>query len=190
VKQWHNSQMSTWGSGIKVSVNSQVGELSAPAKMVPERIKLDSLTALRFFAAAMVVVSHAAGLFHFMNKPAIVDLPLAQGVSFFFVLSGFILTYNYPDLSGIKATGKFWRARLARVWPAHAFALLLGIFILDLKPLTQMGVPLYQNIIAHFAMVHGWILQEQFFFSINPPSWSISTEFAFYLLFPLLIWKQ
>lgn len=190
MKQWHNSQMSTWGSGIKVSVNSQVGELSAPAKMVPERIKLDSLTALRFFAAAMVVVSHAAGLFHFMNKPAIVDLPLAQGVSFFFVLSGFILTYNYPDLSGIKATGKFWRARLARVWPAHAFALLLGIFILDLKPLTQMGVPLYQNIIAHFAMVHGWILQEQFFFSINPPSWSISTEFAFYLLFPLLIWKQ
>jgi peptidoglycan/LPS O-acetylase OafA/YrhL len=136
------------------------------------------------------VVSHSACLFHFMNKPAIVDLPLAQGVSFFFVLSGFILTYNYPDLNGLKATGKFWRARLARVWPAHAFALLLGIFVFDLKPLTMMGTPLYQNILAHFAMVHGWILQEQFFFSINPPSWSISTEFAFYLLFPLLIWKQ
>jgi peptidoglycan/LPS O-acetylase OafA/YrhL len=190
LKQWHNSQMSTWGSGIKVSVNSQVGELSAPEKTAPERIKLDSLTALRFFAAAMVVVSHAACLFHFMNKPAIIDLPLAQGVSFFFVLSGFILTYNYPELSGIKAAAKFWRARLARVWPAHAFALLLGIFVFDLKPLTLTGVPLYQNILAHFAMVHGWILQEIYFFSINPPSWSISTEFAFYLLFPLLIWKQ
>jgi peptidoglycan/LPS O-acetylase OafA/YrhL len=182
--------MSTWGSGIKVSVNSQIGELSAPAKIAPERIKLDSLTALRFFAAAMVVVSHAAGLFHFMSKPAIIDLPLAQGVSFFFVLSGFILTYNYPDLGGIKATGRFWRARLARVWPAHAFALLIGLFVFDLKSLALMGTPLYQNILAHFAMVHGWILQEQFFFSINPPSWSISTEFAFYLLFPLLIWKQ
>ena len=39
-------------------------------------------------------------------------------------------------------------------------------------------------------MVHGWILQGQFYFSFNPPSWSISTEFAFYLLFPLLIWKH
>jgi peptidoglycan/LPS O-acetylase OafA/YrhL len=64
------------------------------------------------------------------------------------------------------------------------------MFVLDLRPFALMGTPLYQNILAHFAMVHGWILQEQFFYSINPPSWSISTEFAFYLLFPLLIWKQ
>lgn len=186
--------MSTWSNGIKVSVDSQVGALSVPEEVVPERtslerIRLDSLTALRFFAAAMVVVSHAALFFHFLAKPAIVNLPLAQGVSFFFVLSGFILTYNYPKITGIQAVLSFWRARLARIWPAHAFALALGMFLFGLKPLAQLGIPAYQNILAHFAMVHGWILQDRFFFTINPPSWSISTEFAFYLLFPLLIWK-
>ena len=55
----------------------------------------------------MVVVTHSAGLFHFLAKPAIMDLPLAQGVSFFFVLSGFILTYNYPKLNGVENTLKF-----------------------------------------------------------------------------------
>ena len=138
----------------------------------------------------MVVVSHAAGMFHFLDKPSIINLPLAQGVSFFFVLSGFILTYNYPKLAGKTEILQFWRARFARIWPAHAFALFICIFVFALKPLTAWGVPLVYNIAAHALMIHGWLLQDQFFFTINPPSWSISTEFAFYLLFPLLIWKQ
>lgn len=156
----------------------------------PEKARLDALTALRFLAAGMVVVSHAAGVFHCLDKKWLIDLPLAQGVSFFFVLSGFILTYNYPRLSGVKEVWQFWRARFARIWPAHVFTLFLCLFVFALKPLTTWGVPISYNIAAHVAMIHGWILQDQFFFTINPPSWSISTEFAFYLLFPLLIWKQ
>jgi peptidoglycan/LPS O-acetylase OafA/YrhL len=163
---------------------------TAESAAAPEKARLDALTALRFFAAGMVVVSHAAGVFHCLDKKWLIDMPLAQGVSFFFVLSGFILTYNYPQLGGVKEVLQFWRARVARIWPAHVFTLFLCLFIFALKPLTTWGLPITYNIAAHLAMVHGWILQDQFFFTVNPPSWSISTEFAFYLLFPFLIWKQ
>ena len=54
--------------------------------------KLDALTSLRFIAATMIVFYHMKGfaLFGF-SGPSF----LAQGVSFFFVLSGFILAYVY-----------------------------------------------------------------------------------------------
>jgi peptidoglycan/LPS O-acetylase OafA/YrhL len=54
--------------------------------------KLDALTSLRFFAAAMIVVHHGHRVFGSMGLAE--SLPLDQGVSFFFVLSGFILAYN------------------------------------------------------------------------------------------------
>ncbi len=56
--------------------------------------KLDQLTSLRFFAALMIVFHHLEGLFGI----SIVRFHLDHGVSFFFVLSGFILTYVYPQL--------------------------------------------------------------------------------------------
>src|SRR5882762_3313186 len=87
--------------------------------------KLDALTTLRFFAAAMIVVHHSRGNFGIPSDWA-VHLPLDQGVSFFFVLSGFILVYVYPRLDTWDARRKFWLARFARIWPAHitAFGLL------------------------------------------------------------------
>ena len=65
----------------------------------------------------MIVVSHSAGKFNCDPHNTIENLPLAQGVSFFFVLSGFILTYVYKDLAGLKQTMHFLAARVARVWP-------------------------------------------------------------------------
>ena len=59
--------------------------------------KLDVFTSLRFFAAVMIVVYHSNGLFGF-SKDRIPILEWCQGVSFFFVLSGFILAYVYPKL--------------------------------------------------------------------------------------------
>ena len=50
-----------------------------------------------------------------------------HGVSFFFVLSGFILTYAYPTLPDAEAVRRFWVARFARLWPVHIVAALLFI---------------------------------------------------------------
>jgi peptidoglycan/LPS O-acetylase OafA/YrhL len=139
--------------------------------------KLDQLTSLRFLAALMIVVHHSAGLFGTGESP----VNYGQGVSFFFVLSGFILTYVYPTLSGFDAVRRFWRARVARIWPAHAAALVIGAVLVGypwLDPATLR---------ANVTMTHSWLPWSKFYFSYNAVSWSISTEFFFYLEFPLLI---
>ena len=46
-------------------------------------------------------------------------IALGQGVSFFFVLSGFILTFVYPTLDTGREVRGFWLARFARIWPAY-----------------------------------------------------------------------
>lgn len=85
--------------------------------------KLDALTGLRFFAALGIAILHARGA---MGIPAefheLVFPTLIQGVSFFFVLSGFILTYKYPSLEDAAARRRFLWSRFSRLWPAHMFA--------------------------------------------------------------------
>lgn len=143
-------------------------------------IKLDQLTSLRFFAAAMIVIHHSAGLFGFGTPPT--PFILGQGVSFFFVLSGFILAYVYPKLSTFSEVRRFLYARFARIWPAHVVTFLLAFWLLSHKWNTEIAL-------ANLTLVHAWIPQQSYFFSYNAPSWSISAEFFFYLVFPVLIYR-
>lgn len=143
--------------------------------------RLDQLTSLRFFAALMIVVHHADGLFGIGRAP----VNLGQGVSFFFVLSGFILAYVYPRLEGPGEVRRFWLARFARIWPAYLVTFLFAFALLPFQWNTLTGV-------AHLAMVQAWIPLSIFYFSYNAVAWSISTEAFFYLVFPLLVrnWAQ
>lgn len=143
--------------------------------------KLEALTGLRFVAAAIIVVGHAAlvGLF-----PAI-DFIYTHGVTIFFVLSGFILCHAYSKLEGWKEFKKFWTLRIGRIWPVHIFTLLLFIpVVYDEGNILEF--------IANAFMVHAWIPDEPYYYSFNAPSWSISTEFFFYLTFPFLVmnWRK
>lgn len=147
--------------------------------------KLPALTSLRFFAAFMIVISHAGGLF---GLHGIVDnFTLAHGVSFFFVLSGFILTYNYAGENREVNWSAYFLHRFARLWPLHIAATVLW-FAMFAHPLdATMAQPLaYEALIANIFMVQSWIPIRHFFFSYNAASWSIATEAMFYLLFPLL----
>ncbi len=150
-----------------------------------EKPRIDSLTSLRFFAAAMIVLYHCSG--HFGISTRLASIGLGQGVPFFFVLSGFILTYVYPELKGAAATTKFLVARFARIWPAH-LASLLAWMIFVAGPDQLQFLPLLANAL----MVHAWIPLKPFVMSGNIVSWSISTEFGFYFFFPILIqhWKR
>lgn len=153
------------------------------------REKLDALTSLRFFAAAMIVAGHGqldfgqAGFSRFATS-----FPTPQGVSLFFVLSGFVLSYAYPTLHSWSHVARFWWARFARIWPAHAFALILLVAAmpdwtyLNLTPERPLPV-----ILANLLMVHAWIPVKDYYESLNVVSWSISTEFFFYFTFPFLI---
>jgi peptidoglycan/LPS O-acetylase OafA/YrhL len=151
------------------------GEAAAASRVTAPR--LDALTSLRFFAAMMIVFHHARDRFGIGHA----DVGLGQGVSFFFVLSGFILAYVYPNLDAPGSVAKFWRARVARVWPAHLAALALGLVLVDF----QYRGPLV--LLANVLMLHAWVPLPAVSFSYNSPSWSISTELFFYLVFPWFI---
>jgi peptidoglycan/LPS O-acetylase OafA/YrhL len=136
------------------------------------RRRLSALTGLRFVAASMVFVLHS------MPQPE-KWLALDQGVSFFFVLSGFVLTYIYPDLPDLDAVKRFYIARVARLWPLHLLTMLFVVVI--------AGIPSVEALALNALLLQAWVPVQGIYFSYNAVSWSISTEVFFYLLFPLLI---
>jgi len=145
--------------------------------------RLDALTSLRFFAALMIVVHHTASydLFGFSDKIQNTGV-LNTGVSFFFVLSGFILAYVYPKLETWVEIRRFLWARIARVWPGLLASFFIAFWLL---PLTWE----YKTGLANLFMVNAWVPYFSYAFSYNAPSWSISTEFFFYIAFPFLIFR-
>lgn len=150
--------------------------------------KLNALTSLRFIAAAMIVLGHCHGEFGRTSRIA-EYFALNQAVSFFFVLSGFILVYVYPELNSSRDRGRFLLARVARIWPAHAasFVLLLILAPMTLRPSIRDSIPWV--VTANLLMVQSWIPLWNYFLSFNGVSWSISTEFFFYLCYPFLIYR-
>jgi peptidoglycan/LPS O-acetylase OafA/YrhL len=154
--------------------------------------RLDALTSLRFVAAAMIVLSHAHPLFGSFGIAN--AAPMGQGVSFFFVLSGFILTYNYPSLPDKAAIQHFWLARFARVWPLHAVMCLLWIAVLFDFDRQQFfpGVWGMIKLGANLLLLQSWVPLKEWSLSFNGVAWSLSVEAFFYLCFPLLIaaWRR
>jgi peptidoglycan/LPS O-acetylase OafA/YrhL len=73
-------------------------------------LRLDSLTGLRFFAALAVVLVHVGGQFATARWLLTVESYGYAGVSFFFVLSGFVLTWSHRE----QSAGRFWWRRFAR----------------------------------------------------------------------------
>lgn len=146
---------------------------------------LDALTALRFFAAAGIVLFHTMAAFgvdywHWMSHQ---QLAMCQGVSFFFVLSGFILTRVYPSLPDFKGVLAFWRARVARIWPTHILCLILQAFA---GP-THVVLKDWALVLASACLAQSWFPDKKIFFYLNPPAWSLSAEVFFYACFPLLL---
>jgi peptidoglycan/LPS O-acetylase OafA/YrhL len=148
--------------------------------------KIDSLTPLRFVAAALIVVHHSRGML-WLPPDIFRTVSFDHAVSFFFILSGFVLMHVYPTLEGGAAIRRFWVARFARIWPAHLTAFLLFSFLF--VPWTiYVYEPRYTFLaILNLLMVQAWIPIKEFFFSFNAVAWSISTEFFFYLLFPFIV---
>jgi peptidoglycan/LPS O-acetylase OafA/YrhL len=108
--------------------------------------------------------------------------PGYAGVSFFFVLSGFILAFNYAPR--VADRGDFWFRRFARIWPTHALTFVIAIPIgLD----TTNFVGSAATAVLNLALLQSWMPQPEIYFSFNRLSWSISNEAFYYALFPVLL---
>ncbi len=143
-------------------------------------MRLDSLTGLRFFAAYMVLLHH-------FNNFALLPLMWrwpgvgTTGVSFFFVLSGFVLTWSFVPLD---TPSRFYWRRFARIWPLHLVTTLLAI------PVFYMGrdIPMnWTGVILSVFLLHAWVPSAGVYFAGNPASWSLSCEMFFYAIHPFLV---
>jgi peptidoglycan/LPS O-acetylase OafA/YrhL len=164
--------------------------------------EIKALTGLRIVAAVWVV------LFHF--RPMLSDVspdfreylsPVlncgAQGVDLFFILSGFVLAWNYLDRMGkswsTRETVHFLWLRLARVWPVYLVTLhLAAVWVILTLHVGHVPSPDVAKLTAisyvrQVLLVQLWF--EPFFDGTtwDGPAWSISAEWLAYLLFGLLV---
>ncbi|WP_030253824.1 acyltransferase family protein [Streptomyces violens] len=155
---------------------------------VPRDRKLDSLTGLRFIAAFMVVLSHVGT--NLLPRVAPDQIPLllvlhelgAVGVSFFFILSGFVLTWVAQDNDTV---GRFWRRRFFKIYPNHVVTFLAACLLAAAAGHALSG----RDTLATLFLVHSWIPSQQLQFNLwsNTPTWSLACELLFYLAFPVLL---
>ncbi|MEI2829300.1 acyltransferase [Pseudomonas mosselii] len=160
---------------------------SPQVRTVIAKRQLDALTSLRFFAAAMIVLTHAHPIFGSFGIAE--AAPLGQGVSFFFVLSGFILAYNYREFSRNGSISRFLVARFARVWPLHLVTCIIWIgLIFHFDRNTYFGGESgTARLITNLLLIQSWIPYKLWSLSFNGVAWSISNEMFFYLMFPMLL---
>lgn len=172
--------MATPASGARAAPSTDV--------TVAERVgvaRLDSLTGLRWWAAFAVFGHHMTNL---------APLPIAEmlrygnyGVAFFFVLSGFVLTWSArPETSA----STFWWRRFARIYPSHFIALLLAIpvfYSFAPDPAHSWVKPIDVGILLlSVVLLQGWSLNPAILFSGNPAAWTLTCEAFFYALHPAL----
>jgi peptidoglycan/LPS O-acetylase OafA/YrhL len=166
------------------------------------RGEIKALTGLRIVAAVWVVLFHFRPMLGdaspgFRDAIAPVLNCGAQGVDLFFILSGFVLTWNYLDRMGrswsTRATLHFLWLRLARVWPVYLVTLHLAalwvIFTLHVGhvPSPDAGQLTAISYVRQILLVQLWFVPFFDDSSWDGPAWSISAEWLAYLLFGLLV---
>jgi len=153
-------------------------------------MKLYPLTSLRFFAALAVLFEHFFQLIGASTDGSVqfVSRVSSQGyiwVGFFFVLSGFIISYSFEN-SRDKSHNKWFPylyRRFARLYPVHLITLLFFCY-------HFLGGAQYVNVggfIVNALMLQSWVPSPTSYWGFNSVSWSISCEMFFYVAFIFLI---
>lgn len=145
--------------------------------------RLDNIQILRGIAACLIVFVHASG----RVQDRILDgwlLVGFSGVDLFFVLSGFIILYvSYEHLGSKEYFSYFLSRRLIRVYPIH---LVIAMAILIIFPIVIQNKSLDLLGIFRSLMLYPTPTK----FHINPPTWTLSHELIFYLIFSSAFWLR
>ena len=155
--------------------------------------RIDDLTCCRAVFACWVFIYHLnLQLFEaFLFGPL---TPIVKrgylGVDAFFMLSGLVLAHAHPALGeSWREIRRFWGRRLLRIYPVHFVVIFL--LALLLAAATAFGINPRdpgrfsgEELIRNLLLIHGWGTSGRW--AWNYPSWSVSTEWAGYLAFPVL----
>ncbi len=161
----------------------------APAQVVTRpaasvrKPQLPALTGVRTLLAVNIM------FFHFTPPHMTVLYPLINNsyvfVGFFFLLSGYILAYNYADRATPLRKHDFWRARFARLYPIYLLSLLLFAGMLGAEWSARSHGQFLAGLVLTPLLLQGWSPQLATFW--NTVAWTLSCEAAFYFAFPWII---
>src|SRR5262245_41059626 len=150
---------------------------------------LAALTSLRFFAAMYVLLFHYGPIYPPLYSGFI--RTGYTGVTFFFILSGFILAHNYHrvDFKERNDRYRYFTARLSRIYPVYILSLLVGapfaVAMINKMPSGGLATLAASSGLLTPLGLQAWLPGASCV--INCPSWSLSVEFFFYMLFPFLV---
>jgi peptidoglycan/LPS O-acetylase OafA/YrhL len=167
---------------------------------LPPTKQLLPLTGFRFFLAIWVVSYHQTWPDHYLG-PVMQKLPDALfcllrtgyvAVGFFFVLSGFVLSYAHSLTQPLssKQLFQFGVSRFARIYPTYCLGLLLiaHFALRSWSPVTPLSN--ISNTILNWTLLQSWIPHAAL--TWNAPGWSLSDEAFFYCCFPFIgvaLWR-
>jgi peptidoglycan/LPS O-acetylase OafA/YrhL len=146
--------------------------------------KLPALTGIRTLLAIFII------LFHF-TPPHLGPLyPIIDNayvfVGFFFLLSGFVLTYNYSESATTLSKREFWLARMARLYPVYVLVLAISAGFIRDEWYVRSHEEFWRGIILTPFLLQGWSPELATFG--NTVAWTLCSEFMFYLAFPFLLY--
>lgn len=163
----------------------------AHTKMPGQHIR--QLTGVRFFAAFGVVICHFSREIELPQATWFLADFMGSFVGLFFVLSGFVLTFNYHSLAEDRSRRRYRAylvSRLARIVPGYWLALLIMLLVYwtqgfpnDHRGAGEWTLGFVLNLFALQAWIPDMFLQQ----SWNAPGWSISSELFFYSVLPVFL---
>ena len=182
-----------------------VGQLkSSPPSSTPSpsrRPNLPSLTGARWWAAMLVYVLHALVFLPvypfqkselFRQIHTVVPMQLGSaGVTFFFILSGFLIYWSNSEVSGVSDALYYCRRRVTKIFPMHLITLVM--FVLASATVTASSITWALSFdrlkvwLPNALLIHTWNPDWAVLGGMNVPSWSLCAEMLFYLTFPLFV---
>jgi peptidoglycan/LPS O-acetylase OafA/YrhL len=183
---------------LTVAINRRRGArpvAQLAVESAPSLLRIPALTGLRFFAAFFILFAHAVdwiAQFENNNIRQKFSIVAMYGMPLFFVLSGFVIHYNYSKIflshKPLRATCEFAAARAARLLPLYFAFLFMAIFADQLIAKSQGNKFLLIEILTYYStLTQSWwyiVYNGQEIINwVFPLSWSISTEMFFYAAF-------
>lgn len=173
------------GNAFKTDRNEEKLASTATTPLVKPARKppLPALTGIRTLLAFNIV------LFHFTPPYLGPIRPFVEHgfvfVNVFFLISGFILSYNYFDRGVNLNKRDFWFARFSRLYPVYLLVLIISLKMLEIEWQARSRAEFWQGLILSPLLLQGWSPSLATFW--NTVAWTLSCEVAFYAAFPWLI---
>ena len=166
-------------------------QMQPPAvQKVERRPPLPALTGLRTLLALTILMFHftpsglASARHPWLTLYPIVNIGYVF-VSFFFLISGFILSYNYAHRPGGVRKADFWMARFSRLYPVYLLTMLISIPMLMLEWRSRGPAEFWMGAITTPLLLQGFFPHLATFW--NTVSWTLSCEVVLYIAFPFLL---